>query len=259
MYGLRPVLGRPRGFWELQWVFSGTARPSGLAEPLPVAKGPRLYVSHPESCHGWTDDGAAHSEVFVLHFRVVPGELAELVKPARPLAIDLRDQEHRQLAARLGEAWEMSRAGDARLGLKLEQILVEVSLLVLGRAAPTAAKGLLASRVEHALYWFEENIGENPSVDDVARAVGVSAAHLRRLFVEAGRDAPRAELAKLRMAAAQRCLREGWKLERVAEFLGFSEASAFSRAFSAVCRLSPRKWLARENARLTRPGQGRPE
>lgn len=245
-YGLRPVLGRPRGFWELQWIFSGGARPDRVEAGFSVGKAPCLYLSHPDSSHGWTDDDARQSEVFVLHFHDVPSELAAHVKPAGTLLLELDDTERRQLAARLEEIREMSRTSDSRLGLKLAQILVEVTLLVLGRGAPAATRAAPAGRVEHALHWFEENLGENPSVDDVARAAGVSAAHLRRLFADAGRDSPHAELARLRMAAAQRCLREGWKLERVAAYLGFSEASAFSRAFSSVCGESPRKWLARQ-------------
>ena len=244
-YGLRPVLGRPRGYWELQGILEGRARPSGLAPEVAAGKAPCLYVFHPDSPHGWTDEGASPAEVFVLHFRSVPAELAAGVKPAKPLIVELSAQERRQLSSRLDELGEMTRTGDARRALKLDQILIETTLLALGRAAPAIARDNPASRVGNALHWFEENLGENPSVDDVARAAGVSPAHLRRLFAEAGRGSPRAEIARLRMAAAQRCLGQGWKLERIAHFLGFSEASAFSRAFAATVGLSPRKWLAR--------------
>lgn len=252
MYGLRPVLTRMRDFWELQWIFRGGARPDRSGGGVFRGKAPCLYISHPNSRHGWTDEGDGESEVFVLHFRTVAAELAEQVKSSESLALELGPAEHRQLAARLNEVWEMSRGSDVRLGLKLEQVLVEVALLVLGRRASAAVNGLAASRVERALHWFEENLGENPTVDDVACAVGVSAAHLRRIFAEEGCRSPRAELARLRMAAAQRCLREGWKQERVARFLGFSDASAFSRAFSAECGLSPRKWLLGERAEAVR-------
>lgn len=247
-YGLRPVLGRARGFWELQWIVAGGARPDrGQAGFKPGAP-PCLYVSHPDSPHGWTDDGAGASEVFVLHFRAVPAELAAWVEPAQTRAVELDAAERRAVVARLEEAWALAGAGDARLGLKLEQVLVETALLVLGRSTPAAPADSAADRVGRVLHWVEENLGENPSVEDMARAAGVSSAHLRRLFAEAGRAAPRAELARLRMEAGRRCLRAGWKLERVAEYLGFSEASAFSRAFSAASGCSPRAWRARERS-----------
>lgn len=255
-YGLRPVLGRPRGYWELQWVIKGGARPAHPGTTLKPGKPPCLYVSHPASTHGWTDTEAAASEVFVLHFRTVPPELARRVNMAETLIVELGEREHRQLLARLAEIVELRAAGDERLGLKLQQILIEVALNVLSRDAPASTRTLPANRVEQALHWFEENIAENPSADAVARAVGVSPAHLRRLFTAAGRPPPRTEMTRLRIAAAQRCLHQGWTLERTAHYLGFSEASALSRAFSAACGCSPRQWRSRppaDPARLSPP------
>ena len=244
-YGLRPILGRPRGFWELQWVLKGTARPDNFEHSESRTAGPRLYVSHPDSPHGWTDEGGRSSEVFVLHFSVVPEELAAAVNPAKTLILGLGESEARQHRARLDEIRNAHEESDPRLALKLDRVLIEVALLVLGRTAPEAAPGRDLGRVERALHWFEENVGENPSTEDVARAVGVSPAHLRRLFSSAGKDAPKAECMRLRIAVARRCLGEGWKLERIANYLGYSEASALSRAFSASCGASPREWLKR--------------
>ncbi len=241
-YGRRPVLPRMRGAWELQWVLRGGARPFRADHAFPQGAAPRLYISHPASPHGWTDEGGRVAEVFVLHAGRVPEELAAWVKPAETRTIDLTERELRAQAARQEELWSLWTAGDARLGLKLEQMLVETALLVLERESPSPPPLSPLSRVERALHWFAENLGEHPDVGDVAAATGVSAAHLRRVFAEAGRASPRRELARLRMEAARRCLLEGWKLERVAEYLGFSEASAFSRAFAAETGCSPREW-----------------
>ena len=245
-YGLKPIFGRPRGFWELQWVLHGEARPDNLERSVTRGTGARLYISHPDSPHGWTDEGASRSEVFVLHFRSVPAELAAAVNQAKTHIIALDESELRQHRVRLDEIRLARAEEDPRLALKLERILVEVALLVMDRETPGQAPGRAADRVEQALHWFEENIGENPSANDVARAVGVSPAHLRRLFSAAGRDSPKTECTRLRIAVARRCLREGWKLERIASYLGYSEASAFSRAFSAAAGESPREWLKRE-------------
>lgn len=253
-YGMRPVLARARGVWELQWVFRGEAWPDRAGGGRGARRAPCLYVSHPDSSHGWAGEGRGYAEVFVVHARTVPVELEGAVNPAGTLVVELSEQEHRLQAGRLDELWELWRGGDARLGLKLEQVLVEAALLVLGRTAAAAAVISPAGRVERALHWFEENVGEGPLVEDVARAVGVSAAHLRRLFAEAGREPPRVELARLRMAVARRCLRRGWKLEQVAGYLGFSEASAFSRAFSAECGCPPREWRRRAAADAAESG-----
>ncbi|WP_332835123.1 helix-turn-helix transcriptional regulator [Geminisphaera colitermitum] len=65
-----------------------------------------------------------------------------------------------------------------------------------------------------------------------ARAVGCSASHLRRLFHKAGHPSPRCVLQRMRLEAAAECLALDWPQKKVAEYLGFSEPSAFARAFT---------------------------
>lgn len=251
-YAAKPVLGRVRGFWELQWIVSGKARPTDLNQQVSAVNSPCLYISHPDSTHGWTDDPDGTSEIAVLHFRTAPAELLTVVKPTKtfPLALGAGDLRlHFQL---LDEACDLQEARDLSWRLKFDQILLEVTLLAIKRAGAVVVDPAPADRVKQALHWFEENIGDNPSADDVAKAAGVTRGHLRRLFLEAGLNAPKLEFSRRRIALAQRCLVEGWKLERIAAYLGFSEASALSRSFSEVCGLSPRRWL------ITSPERARP-
>ena len=93
-YGLRPVLGRPRGYWELQCISSGTARPAREDRPVSLGPAPRLHISHPDSAHGWTDDGAGVSAVWVVHAREIPPQLAAQVNPAETLTLALDEQAH---------------------------------------------------------------------------------------------------------------------------------------------------------------------
>lgn len=253
-YGLKPVFPLPRGFWELEWIFEGGAHPTNATSGITVGKTPCLYVSHPDSPHGWTDDGAGQSEVYVLHFRSAPEELVAVVKPAKTFVMPLKPAELRRHRRLLDEAGGLHAAKDPSWRVKFEQILLEVTLMVMERAGPAAVPEWPADRVKAALQWYEENLGDNPSADDVAKAVGVTRGHLRRMFLAAGRNAPKVEFARLRMAAAQRCLIAGWKLDRIASYLGFSEASALSRSFLAVCGRSPRRWLA-ESPERARAGE----
>ena len=190
----------------------------------------------------------------MLHFRSAPAELLAVVKPAKTFVVSLRASELKRHRKLLDVACGLHEAGDPRWRVKFEQILLEVTLLVMARAGPVVVDERPVDRVKQALQWYEENIGDNPSADAVAKAVGVTRGHLRRLFLEAGMNGPKAEFARLRMAVAQRCLIAGWKLERIAAYLGFSEASALSRSFLAVCGRSPRRWLA-ESPERARPGE----
>lgn len=244
-YGSKPVAGWPRGRWEFEFILKGRARPTGVQSPIPETAKPYLYISHPDSPHGWTDEQDGYSEIFVVQFQEVPPELAERADPTKPIMIELEESERRRFTARLEEVWESSQTSSAYASLKVQQLLVEMALLAVGRSGSGEQRSVPADKVFRALNWFEENIGENPSVEAAAEAVGVSAAHLRRLFVAAGKRSPQAELTRLRLEAAQRCLLAGWTQEAITQFLGFSEVSAFARAFRHGCGHPPRAWLAR--------------
>lgn len=244
-YGEKPVVAWARGRWEFEFVLKGRARPTGVSCPIPSGNKPRLYVFHPESPHGWTDDENACSEIFVIQFHEVPAELADTVTPTEPILVELDDPGRRRVLARLDEVWNASRSSSPRTSLKLHQLLVEMALLAVGQSDDALARPTPTDKVFRAINWFEEKLGENPTVEDAANAVGVSAAHLRRLFAEAGRRSPQAELTRLRLDMAQRCLRAGWKQDAIAHYLGFSETSAFARAFRIDCGCPPGAWLAR--------------
>lgn len=191
--------------------------------------------------HGWEDKVDNSCDIYVMHARSIPGELLVRVESGATLLRELSENEAKRHRMRLDELWHMREQKDERLMLKMSQLLIEVALLVLGRPV-VSPEPWVDRRVELALHWFEENIGHNPSVVDMARAVGVSPAHLRRLFEQEGRASPKQELARIRMQAVQRCLRAGWSLERIAQYLGFSEASALSRAFRDHFGISPKVW-----------------
>jgi AraC-like DNA-binding protein len=247
-YGSRPIIEWARGRWEFEFIFKGRARPTGVEYPLLVVNKPRVYVFHPDSPHGWTDDEDGVSEVFVVQFHEVPEELAERISPTKPILLILEDADRRRMAARLQEVWDEAGTNSVRTSLRLHQLLVDMVLLVVGNQEGGGVRSDPTDKISRAIHWFEENIGEQPTVEDAARAVGVSAAHLRRLFAGSGRPSPQAELTRIRMEAAQRCLIAGWKQEAISQFLGFSEVSAFARAFRNDCGSAPRRWL-RENQR----------
>ena len=246
-YGRLPVLGTVRGRWEFEFILKGRARPTNVACPGVDLEKPRLYVSHPESSHGWTDDPDGYSEILVIQFLEAPDELREQTGPARPLVVGLQEAVARQFERRLKEIRGRSSEPSAPDSLETTRLLLDLSALALEKFVRTPSRRSgLPDKVTRAVHWFEENLAGSPSVDAAAEAVGVSAAHLRRLFAGAGKRSPQEELTRRRMDAARRCLRDGWSQKAVSEFLGFSEPSAFARAFRAACGLPPGAWLARQ-------------
>ena len=242
-YGQKPITARARGLWEIELVISGRARPDGVECQIPSRPGPRIYISPPDSSHGWIDDGEKVSEVFVLHFRDVPDELRDCVLPARPTLMELSPGEFKNLSIHLEAVWREPALKSLPASLLVHKLLIEIVNLAIVRMDPLIVGPIAIDVTSRALVWLEENIGERPEVTDVARAVGVSPSHLRRLFAAAGKPSPKFELTRLRIEAAQRCLRAHWKQEAIAQFLGYSDVSAFARAFKLICGVPPRTWM----------------
>lgn len=98
-------------------------------------------------------------------------------------------------------------------------------------------------RVNDALMWFQNHLAANPSLEDVARAIGLSSSQLRRLF-QANMDAsPKKVFDQLRFQHAMELMSDPrCKLSTVSEACGFDSASAFSRAFKHKFGTSPDKW-----------------
>jgi AraC-like DNA-binding protein len=75
------------------------------------------------------------------------------------------------------------------------------------------------------------NVDEAVTVDDVAKRLAVSAQHLRRLLRDEGTSFREIKEEILRDEAIASLVRGGETVEELSDRLGFSEPSAFRRAF----------------------------
>lgn len=129
--------------------------------------------------------------------------------------------------------------------LCLEHILLELSLLVYEARRDSAPDSSTVAdrRVGEALSWFSERIPDNPSQEDVASAVNVSPAHLRRLFHQVLQTPPKRAFDELRFQRAVELMSDpAVKLSTVSVACGFESQSAFSRAFKAKFGRAPESW-----------------
>ncbi|WPJ96459.1 AraC family transcriptional regulator [Coraliomargarita algicola] len=242
-YGIQPIFGKMRNLWEFEFILSGDARPSDVQIPRVATSQARLYISHPHSEHGWTDDSDGVSEVFVLHFFDIPEELQDRIEATKPLIIELSPNALVRYTSHFENIKNSVSQNDALTSLSINSFLLDLTELALKHTPHFPLRTDPLDKVDRALHWFQENLGRSPSVADAASAVGVSAAHLRRMFAEAKRPSPKSELARLQMEAAQRSLLEGWPQKAIANYLGFSEPSTFARAFKELCGQAPGIWL----------------
>ncbi|MBE3571712.1 MAG: PocR ligand-binding domain-containing protein [Moorella humiferrea] len=99
--------------------------------------------------------------------------------------------------------------------------------------------------VEKVVAYINAHYRESISLEDIAAIVGLSPAHLSRLFKrEMGRTVIE-YLTLVRIEAAKRMLREGKTLEEVAAATGFSEVTYFSRVFKRETGVTPGTYRSR--------------
>lgn len=96
---------------------------------------------------------------------------------------------------------------------------------------------------EEARAHLEEHHGQGVSLGSVARALGTSRRQLERSFAEAGATTFRAELTRIRLAAAARLLEDHLAtVAEVAAFVGYRQKAHFAKAFRQAYGEPPAAW-----------------
>ncbi len=246
-YFRNPVPVVTRLNWEFEAVIGGRMAPTfahGVQRPLAERT---LWVFPPECAHGWTGDPQRSCEMVVIQPAHAPEPLATLARKRGHLSATL-SAEDVSLLRELARELLAEQARPSALGALRESKAVSQLCLIALRAellpAP-AAHDLARERAEMALAWYLEHLARDPSLAQVARAIGSCESHLRRLFHRAHGRSPHAVLAEARIARACELMADGrLALEAVARACGFSDGSAFSRAFRLARGVPPSRWRA---------------
>lgn len=145
-------------------------------------------------------------------------------------------------------------AGDARTGRQVMlDRLCDVLLIQIVRHAierGLVASGILAGlahpRLGKLLVELLDAPGKDWPLDAMAARAHLSRNAFARLFRDVVGVAPAAFLAQMRIGFAQRLLRKGRSLTRVAEEVGYGSQPAFSRAFIRETGIAPSEWVRRQ-------------
>ena len=121
------------------------------------------------------------------------------------------------------------------------QFLILLGRLSFKAEAAQGGEAQVDEKIAAALSHINENLTENLSVDELADLVHVSRYHFMRLFKAQTGTSVHAYVRQRRLMHAARLIREGTSAARAAEESGFSDYSAFHRAFVALFGVSPGK------------------
>lgn len=151
--------------------------------------------------------------------------------------------------ARLKEALERleKTQGDELFGAQLLRGTMLVQLLVLinrialsdnSREKNTSESG---GKIAPALSYINENLTRELSIDDMAAMCYMSRYYFMRLFKTQTGCTVHNYIRQKRLVLAARLIREGMSASAAAAECGFSDYSAFHRAFTKTFRVSPGK------------------
>lgn len=151
-------------------------------------------------------------------------------------------QRMRELAAIAIPAPRASAADEGGLRRALGQAIVEEALLASG-FTDDAEEAHLPPAVIKAINTMTQRFADPITLDSIARAAGVSKAHLIRLFREHTDITPSRKLWAIRVEAGSRLLREtGLQVQEIADRCGFPSPYHFSRLIKQTHGVSPREY-----------------
>jgi AraC family transcriptional regulator len=100
-----------------------------------------------------------------------------------------------------------------------------------------------AYRLHQVLSYIRKQPEREHRLDELAKIAGVAPSHFCRIFRKAMGMAPGAFVTRVRMEHAQSLLRQvDLSISEIAEATGYSNQSAFTRAFHSYAGITPRHW-----------------
>jgi len=235
--------GRVLGAWQIVFIVSGQGRfESAATRPADVAAGTAMIL-FPGVWHRYAPDpSTGWSERWIELRGPVPGHLqkAGLLSPALPLRRLGKATEVETLFTRIHDRLrEPAHGFDPEPGAWALQILARLHATTRRRDA-TGPMSRVIARAERLL---AERIGTPPSMEQVARELGVAYSHFRREFKTRTGLPPNRYLLRLRLEKARRLLgNTSDSVKTIADLLGFNSAFHLSAAFKKEFGVAPAHW-----------------
>lgn len=231
--------------WEFYALVEGECAPVFNQGESPVLRKRTLWVMPPGLIYGWTGPEKGWKRI-LFHYGFIPDTLKARIGQGSYLEKSLNDEEI-QTIDRLSKETEPYVLNPNELSnLIFHRALIDLALIAL-KDLPIkhfmALDDVAYQRVEAALSWYMDNMGDAPTMEAVASAVNVSPSHLRRHFHTVKHCSPNAFFQKLRMEKATKLLnRTTDTLDQIARQCGFRNSSDFCRAFQKFFQTTPNTW-----------------
>lgn len=227
----------------------GQAYTLGSAPDLPAEEGAPLFRQHNSRVHCGQGEGTSvvsgrftfdelSSEALLQVLPPIVHLQGDHHSPVLQAAIDMLDYETRHQCL-----------GASLVTHHVAQIMLVHSLRQLAASSESPAMGWMAAladpRIGTALQLMHEKIDQRWTVNDLARAAGMSRSIFALRFKQLTGSAPLDYLLRLRMRIACQALQTGERnVAEVAYEAGYHSESAFSNAFKRVMGVPPKTFRA---------------
>lgn len=151
-------------------------------------------------------------------------------------------EEQRKLLQMLIASYEKAQNTNEFGAQVMRDTIIMQMLVVIGRmssARETTAMPTYDPKIQETLSYINENLDKELNVDTLAEHVFLSKYHFMRLFKAQMGSTVHAYIRQKRLLCAARLIREGMSANHAAAKSGFSDYSAFHRAFKESFGVSP--------------------
>jgi len=255
-----PVESKQRPTWEFWCLLAGNITIDLDAPRPPITRHtPTLWAFPPTfgfGCHG-----RGSTERAVFDFTAVPVELESQLGPQAYYEEPLSDEDCARIRQLADLALETVVKPTQLVALRQNAILHELSLIALRSIdfQPLSGEAYAHRKTDQALAWFASRMNESPTIENAAKFVHVSVAHLRRLFHEARGESPKQAFDRLRKDKIEELLREpNLSIESISAQVGFSCAANLNHFVRKHFGYSPRGLRAMRELQKTQ-GKGTQE
>ena len=206
---------------------------------------PVMCISAPDYHHGWKGISKDKSDVMVVHFADVCEPIKELCKKGF-YNFSVTNEFIRQFKDIFDLLESLDSNNGWRYGLYIERELINLSLLVLdsvGYIPEQNNHNLYSRQVDKAISIAQDQFHQQLSVAEVAKEVGVSSCHLRRVFQKVLNKTPSEAFREIKLEVARDLLlNTSYSITYISNHCGFTSSGVFSRLFKQQYDRTPRDY-----------------
>jgi len=251
-YSADPLPIYIRREWEFQAVIRGSCAPTfpRLRENYSEK---RLWLFSPNNAHGWTGEPGRRCEIVVFHFDRIPHVMKTLVPRNGFASVRLTGRDIATIKRHYRRCRECLHSSNVKSELVRQSALLDLCLILVERlkisdtfVQPSKQVNMMIS----SLAWYEEQMSKGSSLDEVAKHIGISTSHMRRIYQSVLHLSPQQEFLRRRMSRAKYLLEiTSMSVSEIASATGYKSVSSFSRAFTQACGVSPKDWRKNSSQR----------